>query len=113
MRLRYSLIPSISCMYVNPCSSRSVALPSWFSVCDALSIVFSDSPAAFMRRSVFITESVFLVGCWGRRLASASGWESLCILVPLHLDWFRIPAWGVGDPGFKSQRPHHKFTIGV
>ena len=27
---------------------------------------------------------------WGRRLA-----------------WIRIPAWGVGDPGFKSQRPHH------
>ncbi len=24
------------------------------------------------------------------------------------LAWFRIPAWGVGDPGFKSQRPHHK-----
>ena len=22
------------------------------------------------------------------------------------LAWFRIPAWGVGDPGFKSQRPH-------
>jgi len=21
--------------------------------------------------------------------------------------WIRIPAWGVGDPGFKSQRPHH------
>ena len=21
--------------------------------------------------------------------------------------WFSIPAWGVGDPGFKSQRPHH------
>ena len=27
---------------------------------------------------------------WGRRLA-----------------WFRIHAWGVCDPGFKSQRPHH------
>ena len=22
--------------------------------------------------------------------------------------WFSIPAWGVGNPGFKSQRPHHK-----
>ena len=27
---------------------------------------------------------------WGRRIA-----------------WFSIPAWGVGNPGFKSQRPHH------
>jgi hypothetical protein len=25
LRFLYSLIPSISCMYVNPCSSRSVA----------------------------------------------------------------------------------------
>jgi hypothetical protein len=23
------------------------------------------------------------------------------------LAWSRIPAWGAGDPGFKSQRPHH------
>ena len=30
------------------------------------------------------------VWTWGRRLA-----------------WFRIHAWGVCDPGFKSQRPHH------
>ena len=27
---------------------------------------------------------------WGRRLV-----------------WSRIPAWGAGDPGFKSRRPHH------
>jgi hypothetical protein len=23
------------------------------------------------------------------------------------LAWTRIPAWGAGDPGFKSPRPHH------
>ena len=23
------------------------------------------------------------------------------------LAWSRIPAWGAGDPGFKSQLPHH------
>src|SRR4030065_2965493 len=26
------------------------------------------------------------------------------------LAWSRIPAWGAGDPGFKSQRPHHDNT---
>ena len=27
------------------------------------------------------------------------------------LVWSRIPAWGAGDPGFKSRRPHHEYPI--
>ena len=27
------------------------------------------------------------------------------------LVWSRIPAWGAGDPGFKSRRPHQVFLI--
>ena len=61
---------------------------------------------ALMR--VFIMRFSHNVGCWGRRLASVSMVKSLCILAVGHLEWFRIPAWGVGDPGFESQRPHHK-----
>ena len=57
-------------------------------------IELSFSPVRFSLSNVFIISSSFLGRSpvlWGRRLA-----------------WFRIPAWGVGDPGFKSQRPHHK-----
>ena len=64
---------------------------------------------ALMR--VFIMRFSHNVGCWGRRLASVSMVKSLCILAVGHLEWFRIPAWGVGDPGFKSQRPHQKLLL--
>ena len=54
-------------------------------------LVFSEklinAPAGYLQRSVDQRK----VCSWGRRLA-----------------WFRIHAWGVCDPGFKSQRPHHK-----
>jgi hypothetical protein len=65
--------------------------------------VFSDFPEALAFIKVFIIKSPHFVGCWGRRLVS----ESLCIMVQIHLEWSRIPAWGAGGPGFKSQRPHH------
>ena len=64
------------------------------------------SPAAFS--SLINTETILpslgtRPACRGRRIASELG-----ILVPTWLEWFSIPAWGVGDPGFKSQRPHQK-----
>ena len=32
------------------------------------------------------------------------------IVLALSLVWSRIPAWGAGDLGFKSQRPHSKLS---
>jgi hypothetical protein len=69
--------------------------------------VFSAFPALVARIKVFIMRSSYLVGCWGRRLVS----ESLCIMAQIHLEWSRIPAWGAGGPGFKSQRPHHNSSM--
>jgi len=64
--------------------------------------VFSALPALVAFIKVFIINALFLVACWGRSLAS----RIQCILVGFWLEWFRIPAWGAGDPGFKSPRPH-------
>ena len=54
--------------------------------------------------------SLYRVSRWGRRIASALS-SVVVILGVGWLDWFSIPAWGVGDPGFKSQRPHHISAI--
>ncbi len=64
-----------------------------------------------MRRVFIIWSLYFVVLGWGRRLAQ-SGWLSCVSWFQICLEWFRIPAWGVGDPGFKSQRPHHKTSLG-
>ena len=68
--------------------------------------VLSVSPEALsLIRELIIQPSVEdrKLVLWGRRIAM----ELVGILVPISLEWFSIPAWGVGDPGFKSQRPHH------
>ena len=73
---------------------RSVSLFRCLSWSDVLFIVPCDSPAVVILSNVFIISCSFLCPnpvSGGRRLA-----------------WFRIHAWGVCDPGFKSQRPHHK-----
>jgi len=83
---------------------RSATLLSCLSRCRKALIVFSALPSFLALVRVFIISSSYLTSCWGRRIAS----ELVGILVPIRLEWFSIPAWGVGDPGFKSQRPHHR-----
>src|SRR4030066_766103 len=67
--------------------------------------VFWALPEVLAFRRVFIMRSLYFVGWLGPSYSFLEG-----IPVPLRLDWFSIPAWGVGDPGFKSQRPHHNNT---
>ena len=84
---------------------------SCLKLCEIEITVFLALPEFVALMRVFIIKSLYFVGCWGRRLASVCVIKSLCIIIPQHLEWFRIPAWGVGDPGFKSQRPHHKINL--
>jgi len=64
---------------------------------------FPSIPALAIVLSIW---SLYRISCWGRRIASDLR-SALVILGVGWLEWFSIPAWGVGDPGFKSQRPHH------
>jgi len=82
---------------------RSATLLSCLSRCRKALIVFSALPSFLALVRVFIISFSYFTGCWGRRIAIGL----VGILVPIRLEWFSIPAWGVGDPGFKSQRPHH------
>jgi len=65
-------------------------------------MVFCALPEFLAFRRVFIMRSLYFVGWLGSSYSFP-----LVIPVANGLDWFSIPAWGVGDPGFKSQRPHH------
>lgn len=56
LRLRYIRIPSISCMYVNPCSSRSVASLMF----DAVLQVYSSSSLKCISCVYIIVVSIFL-----------------------------------------------------
>jgi len=85
---------------------RSAFRLSCFSLREIAMTVFFALPSFLALMRVFIMRSSYFVGCWGRSIAS----DLWGILVHIRLDWFSIPAWGVGDPGFKSQRPHHFFT---
>ena len=83
---------------------RSAFLSSCLRLYEIRRVVLCAFPLFVARIKVFIiSASYFCEG--GRRIAT-----KLCSLgIPriLWLDWSSIPAWGVGDPGFKSQRPHH------
>ena len=97
----------LSCGWLIFWASRfSACWLSCFRLCEIEVTVFLALPEFVALMRVFIMRFSHNVGCWGRRLASVSMVKSLCILAVGHLEWFRIPAWGVGDPGFKSQRPH-------
>jgi len=82
---------------------KSTCLLILFKFCDTLLIVFSAFPLFLRFISVLTISSVML---WGRRLVRVSVFDLVGILVQILLVWFRIPAWGAGDPGFKSPRPH-------
>ncbi len=47
---------------------------------------------------------------WGRRLVWTAPRKRTIFLGSNPRVQNRIPAWGAGDPGFKSQRPHHNNT---
>jgi len=81
---------------------RFATLLICLSRCEKALIVFLALPSFVALARVLLISSWYLTSCWGRRIAS----ELVGILVPIRLEWFSIPAWGVGDPGFKSQRPH-------
>ena len=82
---------------------RSVSRLSRLSVYITDFIVFSALPLACSCSIVFITLVVY---SWSAG-SSSSFKEKPCILGISLLVWTRIPAWGAGGPGFKSQRPHH------
>ena len=84
---------------------RSAFLLSCVSLCEKALTVFSAFPSLVALMQVFIIRPSCLTSCGGRRIASTL--RSLVVILGVGwLDWFSIPAWGVGDPGFKSQRPH-------
>ena len=84
---------------------RSATLLSCLSRCRKALMVFCAFPSIVALAMVLSICSWYGVSCWGRRIASALS-SVVVILGVGWLDWFSIPAWGVGDPGFKSQRPH-------
>jgi len=86
---------------------RSANRLSCVSRCLKELIVFLAFPSIVALTMVLSIWSLYRVGGWGRRIASDLH-SVLVILGVGWLDWFSIPAWGVGDPGFKSQRPHQK-----
>ena len=77
-------------------------------------IVFADFPELVAFRRVFIIRSsCFVGGCWGRSLANVLGVLASKggILVPTHLEWSRIPAWGVGNLGSNPSDPTTRISF--
>jgi len=91
---------------------RSATLLSCVSLCLKDLMVFCAFPSIVALAIVLSICSLYRISGWGRRIATDLS-SVLGILGVGWLDWFSIPAWGVGDPGFKSQRPHQKLIFEI